>query len=420
MRDVYIVGVSMTRFAKFLERSVKDLTAEALDKVLLDAGVERDAIEAAWFSNSTWGDMEGQHCIRGQVALRSAGLQSIPITNVENACASATTALNAAWMGVASGAYECGLALGAEKLYSEDKAKTFRAFVGATDVETSQEGLMALMKESEAINERMNAGKPGNGNGGAGQSRSVFMDLYSLAARKHMEVYGTTEQQLAQISAKNHFHSSMNSHAQFQKDMTVEQVLAARVVSWPLTVPMCAPVGDGAAAAIVCSAEFLKRLESPRPVKILASVLGSGSDRAQENPEEGIARRLSKKAYQVSGVGPEDIDLAEVHDATAFGELHQTEALGFCDVGEGGELAESGATRLGGRIPVNTSGGLECRGHPIGASGLGMNYELVIQLRHEAGPRQVEDCRLALCENGGGMLGTEEAAMCIHVLERVM
>lgn len=418
MREVYIVGVSMTRFAKLLERSVKDLTAEALEKVLADAGVEREAIEAAWFSNSTWGDFAGQHCIRGQVALRAAGLQSIPITNVENACASASTALNGAWMGIASGLYDCALAIGAEKLFSEDKAKTFRAFMGAIDVEGAEESMMAFIKESESLNKKLNVPQEEEGDGGAGKTRTVFMDIYSLGARKHMEKYGTTEGQLATIASKNHFHSSMNPNAQFQKDMSVEEVLSARLVSWPLTVPMCAPVGDGAAAAIVCSADFLKRLDSPRPVRVLASVLGSGSDRVLENPAEGISQRLSKQAYELAGVGPQDIDVAEVHDATAFGELHQTEALGFCEAGTGGPFAESGATRLGGRIPINTSGGLESRGHPIGASGLGMNFELVTQLRHEAGPRQVENCRLALNENGGGMLGVEEAAMCIHILER--
>ncbi len=419
MREVYIVGVSMTRFAKLLERSVKSLTAEALEKVLADAGVEREVIEAAWFSNSIWGDFEGQHCIRGQVALRAAGIDSIPITNVENACAGASTALNAAWLGVASGLYECTLAIGAEKLFNEDKGKTFRAFMGGIDVGGAQEDLMTVMQESESLNAKLNAPQQDGGSDGAGKTRTVFMDLYSLGARKHMEKYGTTEKQLAIIASKNHFHSSMNPNAQFQKDMSVEEVLSARSVSWPLTVPMCAPVGDGAAAAILCSADFLAGLDSPRPVKILASILGSGSDRARSNPEEGISCRLSKKAYEVAGVGPEDIDIAEVHDATAFGELHQTEALGFCEVGGGGAFAESGATRLGGRLPINTSGGLESRGHPIGASGLGMNFELVTQLRHEAGARQVENCRIALGENGGGMLGSEEAAMCIHILERV-
>jgi acetyl-CoA acetyltransferase len=255
--------------------------------------------------------------------------------------------------------------------------------------------------------------------GGAGQSRSAFMDAYCAALRLHMATYGTTPQQLAIIASKNHFHSSMNPNAQFQKPMTVDEVLQARSVVWPLTVPMCAPIGDGAAGTIVCSVDFLKKLKSVRPVKILASVLGSGTSRNYDRPDLDIAVRLSRQAYDIAGVGPEDIDTAEVHDATAYGELHQCESLGFCPIGEGGPFAETGATKLGGKLPINTSGGLISRGHPVGASGLGMIHELVTQLRHEAGPRQVERCRLAIGENGGGNIAYEEASMTIHILERM-
>jgi acetyl-CoA acetyltransferase len=212
----------------------------------------------------------------------------------------------------------------------------------------------------------------------------------------------------------------MNVNAQFQKEMSVDEILAGRIVSWPLTVPMCAPIGDGSAAAILCSADFLKKLKSPRPVKIIASVLESGTDRSIDQENQDIACRVSRKAYDMAGVGPKDIHVAEVHDATAFGELHQSEALGFCPMGEGGPFAESGATKLGGKIPLNVSGGLESRGHPIGASGLGQIHELVTQLRHEAGPRQVKNCRLALAENGGGNIAFEEAAMGFHILERAL
>ncbi|MBU3914075.1 thiolase family protein, partial [bacterium] len=251
------------------------------------------------------------------------------------------------------------------------------------------------------------------------KNRSTFMDIYAGACRWHMATYGTTQKQLAVISSKNHFHSSLNPYAQFQMEMSIEEILNARIVSWPLTVPMCAPTGDGAAAAILCSSDFLKRIKNSNPVKILASVLGSGTSRSIDDEKQDIAARLSRRAYELAGIGPVDIDLAEVHDATAFGELHQSEALGFCLPGEGGPYAETGATKLGGQQPLNTSGGLESRGHPIGASGLGQIHELVTQLRHLAGKRQVEKCRLALAENGGGNLGFEEAAMGIHILERI-
>jgi len=416
MRDVYVAGVGMTRFAKHLARSVKDLVSEAVRTALADAKLSERDLEAAWFSNSMWGYFAGQHTIRGQVVLRGTGIQGIPITNVENACAGGATAFHLAWLGVASGLYECVLALGAEKMYDEDKQKTFQAFWSGVDVEETEEHLARWRSALDGLHLEI----PGEDDQqGAGQTRSAFMDVYAGMSRWHMATYGTTQRHLAIIASKNHFHSSMNPFAQYQKEMSVEEILAARPVIWPLTVPMCAPVGDGSAAAILCSADFVKRLESPRPVRVLASVLGSGTDRDIAEEGRDIGARLSRMAYEKAGVGPQDIDLAEVHDATAFGELHQTEALGFCGAGEGGPFAESGATRLGGKIPVNTSGGLESRGHPIGASGLGQINELVTQLRHEAGARQVRNCRLALAENGGGNLGYEEAAMGIHILERV-
>jgi len=416
MREVNVIGVGMTRFAKHLDRSIKDLAKEALDKTLADAGIGQESLEAIYFSNSNWGYQSGQHCIRGEVALRPAGLEGIPVYNLENACAGGATAFHSAWMGVGSGLYECVLVIGAEKLYDEDKLMMFRAFGSGFDVENMAAHLKQLQELGRDAKIRDIVGEGGEG---AGQSRSAFMDMYSAFTRHHMVKYGTTQRQLAIIASKNHHHGALNPNAQFQKEMSVEEILASRSVSWPLTVPMCAPVGDGSAAAILCSAEFLKSLRSSRPVRIRASVLGSGTDRAIDQEDLDIACRLSKKAYALAGVGPEDIHLAEVHDATAYGELHQTEALGFCAWGGGGPLAESGATSIGGSIPINISGGLESRGHPIGASGLGQIHELVTQLRHEAGPRQVENCRLALAENGGGNLGYEEAAMGIHILERI-
>lgn len=415
MREVFVKGIGMTRFAKHLDRSIKYLTQVALDRTLNDARIEAGDLEAAWFSNSNWGFNANQHCIRGQVALRPAGIEGLPITNVENACAGGATAFHQAWLGVASGLYDCVLAIGAEKIYEEDKARMFQGFWSGTDIEEIESHMAALQKVSANCKLPIPDGENGNG---AGKNRSAFMDIYSAFCRWHMERYGTTQEQLATIASKNHFHSSMNPYAQFQKEMSVAEILAGRPVSWPLTVPMCAPIGDGAAAAVLCSSRFIKRRGNGRVVKVRASVMGSGTNRPIEAEDDDIAVRLSRQAYEKAGVGPEDIDMAEVHDATAFGELHQTEALGFCKPGEGGRLAESGATRLGGKIPVNTSGGLESRGHPIGASGLGQINELVTQLRHEAGPRQVKDCRLALAENGGGNLGFEEAAMGIHILER--
>jgi acetyl-CoA acyltransferase len=229
-----------------------------------------------------------------------------------------------------------------------------------------------------------------------------------------MDKYGTTQRQLACIAAKAHNNSVHNPNAQFTFPMTVEEVLADREVSYPLTRSMCAPVGDGAAATVLCSERFLKKRRPGQAIRVRASVLRSGT----REGESDICARASRAAYEMAGLGPDDIDVVEVHDATAFGELHQTEQMGFCPIGEGGLFAESGATAIGGKIPINPSGGLIARGHPLGASGLAQIYELVRQLYGEAGPRQVQGARLALAENGGGFLGRGEAAMGIHILER--
>jgi acetyl-CoA acetyltransferase len=406
----------MTRFSKYPDRSIKYLTCVALERSLSDARLNRQDIKAAWFSNSVWGFFSGQHGIRGQVALREGGIEGIPISNVENAGAGGATAFHLAWLGVASGLYDCVLAIGAEKVYHEDKEKMAQAFRSGIDVENIKGHTAAWMNAMRGVKLDIPATDMLNG---AEVPDNAFMDIHSNMSRWHMAKFGTTQRQLAVISSKNHFHSSLNPFAQFQQEMSVEEVLAARLVRWPLTIPMCAPMGDGAAAAILCSGEHLNRLQNPRPVKVRASVLVSGSNRHIADIDEDIAVRLSRLTYDKAGVGPEEINVAEVHDATAFGELHMTEALGFCPMGEGGLFAESGATRMGGKIPINTSGGLESRGHPIGASGLAQINELVTQLRHEAGQRQVHNCRVALAENSGGNLGLEEAVMGVHILERV-
>jgi acetyl-CoA acetyltransferase len=411
---VYVLGSAMIKFSKYMDRNIKSLTGEALEHVLKDCGLGRDDIQAAWFSNSGWGIHTFQHCIRGQVALSANGLEGIPIVNVENACASGSTAFHGAWTAVKAGLYDCVLAIGAEKLYTEDRAKVMQGFLAGMDVEVAMDQMARFAEEERKRKEREAREKgiepPPEKPGG----HSVFMDWYAIGARRHMEKYGTTRRQLAVIAAKNHNNSTLNELAQYTFPQTVEQVLQDREVSWPLTRAMCAPIGDGAAAAVLCSEGFLKKHPSSRAVKVLASVLQSGN---LKGPAD-VAVRASRKAYEAAGAGPGDIDVAEVHDATAFGELHQVEQMGFCPVGEGGPFAESGQTSLGGKIPVNTSGGLISRGHPIGASGLAMIYELVTQLRGEAAKRQVVGARLALAENGGGTIGIGEAAMSIHVLEK--
>ncbi len=236
------------------------------------------------------------------------------------------------------------LAIGMEKIYNEDKAKSMLAFNSGVDVANMKGHMEALRGIMDGVKLDIPVD---DGGAGAGLTRSAFMDVYANLLRWHMATFGTTQRQLAIVASKNHFHSTMNPNAQFQIAMTVDEILQARPVIWPLTVPMCAPIGDGAAAAIVCSADFLKKLKSARPVKILASVLGSGTNRRHDQLDLDIAMRLSQQAYNIAGVGPADIDVGEVHDATAFGELHQCESLGFCKIGEGGAFAEGGSNEAG-------------------------------------------------------------------------
>jgi acetyl-CoA acetyltransferase len=403
MREVAIVGAGMTRFAKHIDRNMKDLAREAVEGALKSANVERNALEAVAVGNAMAGLITGQECIRGQVVLRAMGIDGIPVINTENACASAATAFHLAWLYVASGMYDVVMALGMEKLFHEDKQKSFDAIGSAIDVELMQQTL-AQMKEATK--------ETGEGTG-AGKSRSMFMDFYAEFAREHMRKYGTKKEHFAKVAAKNHTHGSLNPHAQFQTPRTVEEVLASPVIAEPLTRMMCSPIGDGAAALILTSADMAKTLTS-KPVYVKASVLGSGKDRNPGDPE--ITERVARKAYEVASIGPEDIHVAEVHDASAPAELIICEELGFCKPGESGCLVDEGVTALGGRLPINPSGGLLAKGHPVGATGVAQIAEIFWQLRGEAGKRQVEGAKVGLTENGGGLLRGEAAAVAVHIL----
>lgn len=409
-QDVYIVGTGITQFGKQPERSVKDLVRDAVEAAMADADCEREQIRAAYFATAGQGAIEGQHMVAGQIALKAIGFGGIPIANVENACASASTALNVARLCVGSGEADTCLVVGVDKLYSPDKRKSLAVFDGAWDVHERACQLEAL--RALAPHMRGPADVAANG------ERSVFMDIYASLAKLHMERFGTTQRQMAVVASKNHTLATRNPLAQFRTALSIEDVLAARSISWPLTLPMCAPIGDGAAAAIVCNRDGLRKLGRSRAVRLLASVIRTATDRPADAYDRHLCRLAAYEAYERAGFGPGDMSLAEVHDATAFAEIQQTEALGFCAIGAGGAAAESGATAPGGRIPINVSGGLLSRGHPIGATGLAQVYELVTQLRGEAGARQIDGARLAIAENGGGFNGVEEAVTCITILGR--
>lgn len=410
MEPIFIAGVGMTPFGRHLALSVQDLTRQAVQAALQDAGCALDQLQAAYFANATQGHMEGQHMVRGQLALRAMGVQGIPIVNVENACASASTALHLAVQQVQSGSADIVLAVGAEKMVSQDKARMFAAFDGAWDVHDTAASQARLLAMGQGIT-------PPEGSQ-SGRPYSVFMDIYAAMGRMHMREWGTTQRQFAAVAAKNHGHSAHNPLAQFREAFSIAQVLAAPPISYPLTLPMCSPVSDGAAAAIVCNAAGLKRLsgDARRAVRVLGCVLQTGSERDATDLENHLVKKAARRLYEQTGVAPQDVGVAEVHDATAIGEVLQSELLGLVPMGQGGLAAERGETAIGGRIPINPSGGLESKGHPIGATGLGQIFELVTQLRGEAGARQVAGARIALAENGGGLAGVEEAVACLTLL----
>ncbi len=412
MRQVAIIGAGMTKFGKFLDRGLKDLGREAVDEALKSAGVDKSAIEAAVVGNATAGLITGQECVRGQVILREMGFGDIPIINTENACASSSTAFHLAWLYVASGMYDVALALGVEKLYHEDKRRSYQAIGAAVDVEVVQQ-LLARMQAEAAKKPKEPAAATAPGGSGAGQSRSMFMDIYAGLARSHMERYGTTKEQFAKVAVKNHFFGSLNPHAQYRERYTLQEILDSPLVAEPLTRLMCSPIGDGAAALVITTAEKARQYTT-KPVTVRASILGSGKDLTPG--DHSLGARAARRAYEAAGIGPEDVNVIELHDATAPAEVVIYEELGLCGPGEGARLIDSGYTELGGKVPVNTSGGLLSKGHPIGATGTAQLVEIFCQLRGECGDRQVEGAKVGLTENGGGMVRGEPAALSMHVL----
>jgi acetyl-CoA acyltransferase len=395
MQKVVVLGVGMTRFGKYPERSLKELAREALHGALTDAGISLSQIEAAYVGNAVAGIITGQECIRGQVMLSGTGLEGIPIFNVENACASGSSAFHMAWMAVASGMYDVVLALGAEKMIHPERTRAFQALKGAADVE-----------ELDKF--------PGGGRDRDNQS--LFMDYYALEARKHMELYGTSIETFAKIAVKNSRNGSLNPNAQYQKQQTLEDVLGSRIISDPLRLLMCSPLSDGAAAAILCSEKVSRQLTN-HPVFVASSVVYSSNRSGDVGPSN--TERAAAKAYALAGIEPSDVQVAEVHDAAAPGELWAYEHLGFCAPGDAAQLVESGATEIGGRIPVNPSGGLIAKGHPVGATGIAQIAEIVWQLRGQAGKRQIPgQAKVGLTHNAGGFLNGGNAAVAIHILAR--
>ena len=389
MRKVVVAGIGQTAFGKFLDCSVRSLAEEALGEVLKDAGIDASRIGAVYFANALSGLITGQETIRGQVALRHTPLMGTQIINVDNACASGSSAFNLAWLSVASGQVDIALAIGAEKLTHEDKAVTFGAFAAGVDVEERKR----TMRET-----------PG--------THSLFMDIYAARTRKYMAESGATAEDFAAVCIKSRYGASLSPWAQFKDKLTVEDVLAARVISTPLTLPMCSPIADGAAAAILVSEDVAKALGRPR-VEVRASKIVSAN---RDGADPVCAIRAGQQAYEQAGLGPEDIHVAEVHDASAAAEIILYERLGFAEPNRGVELLRRGVTSIGGRLPVNPGGGLLSRGHPVGATGIAQIVELATQLRGAAGKRQRDGAKVALAECSGGEIGSDSALAAVTIL----
>ncbi|MDB5405254.1 MAG: propanoyl-CoA acyltransferase [Rhodospirillales bacterium] len=379
MRGVSVVGVGMIPFGKYTEKTLADLGWPAVKAAIADAGIEPRRIEAAYCGTALGGMMAGQR-ILGRI-----GLTGIPVANIENACSSSSTALRQGVMAIRSGEYDVVLVIGVEKLTK---------FGGGT---------LPLEEEDWEVSQGL-----------------VMPALYAMRARRYMHEFGLTSAQLAKVSVKNRSHGALNPDAQMRTPVSSEEVLASRLIADPFTLLQCCPTGDGAAAIILCAASIAKEFRS-EAIRIRASDLTSGKYvsgfRDMTVPE--ITVRGAREAYEEAGLGPEDVDVAEVHDAFTIAELLYYEAFGFCAHGDAGAFLESGATSLGGSIVVNPSGGLLAKGHPIGATGAAQAVEIVRQLRGEAGARQVEGARVGLTHaTGGGISGFDHGACSIHIFSR--
>ncbi|MEW6664035.1 MAG: thiolase family protein [Thermodesulfobacteriota bacterium] len=390
-REVVIIGASMTRIGKFMERGFKDLARESVEGVVRDAGISKNLIQAAYVGNVQAGAISNQVLIQGQVWLRAGGIGDISIVNTNNVCATGGTCLHLAWMDIASGNHDCVLALGVEKMHSDNRQECFRWMNSAKDMDEvpSREG---EVKHGDALG------------------------MFARKALFYMQNYGLTKEHIGRVCVKNHFNASLNPCAQYRQAFTMEEVFASPVISDPIHRSMCATIADGSAAVILCSAEFAKRYTAS-PVYVAASVVRTAAADAIPGIPS-VAERAGREAYERAGMGPSEIDLFEVGDPTSFNEIMSYEELGLCGRGNAAALIEADATALTGRFPVNPAGGHEGRGHPAAATGLAQITELVWHMRGQAGQRQVpKPVKAALAQIYGGDLGPESAVCATTILK---
>ena len=384
MRDVAVIGVGMNKWGELWKKSMRDIYVEAALMAIEDAGV--DHIDSMYVGCMSSGLFVGQEHL-GSLMADYLGAKPIPATRVESACASGGAAFRLGFIEVASGISDIVLVGGVEKMTDVGGGEATYALSTAADQEYEcYQGI-------------------------------TFPGLYAMMAHRHMHTYGTTREQLAQVAVKNHDNGSKNPRAQYPFKVTVEQVLKSVMVADPLRILDCSPITDGGAAVILCPVEMAKKLSQKDIVQVVGS--GQASDTIALHSREdltwlGATARASEMAYKMAGVGPEDIDLVEVHDCFTIAEICVTEALGLVEKGKGGQAVESGLTALGGKVPVNASGGLKSKGHPVGATGVAQVVETVEQLRGEAGDRQVKDAKLGLTQNMGGTGGSTA----VHIFKK--
>lgn len=386
MAEVVVAGVGMHPFGRFPALSLKDLARTATLRALLDAGIGPKDVEAVYSSNAMAGSLQGQEMIRGQAVLRETGIEGVPVVNVENACAGGSTALAQAVLAIRAGAADVVLAVGFEKMFVSDLARTLDALESAADVDVTR---------------------------GLGIQ---FTAIYAMRLRLRLADGSLERRDLADVAVKSHANGARNPYAQHRTEVTADDVLESRTIAGPLTLLMCSSVCDGAAAVVVARAGRIPGNGRPA-VRVRASQSASGFTL---DPDGGpsASTLCARRAYEEAALEPGDVDVVEVHDAMAPAELLYAEQLGFCPPGDAGRFFRTGATQLHGALPINPSGGLSSRGHPVGATGLAQVAELTWQLRGEAGERQVATPRIALAQNSGGWLEGESAAVNVHILER--
>jgi acetyl-CoA acetyltransferase len=388
MRDVVVIGVGMHPFGRHMDKSLTDLGQVAIWDAIRDAVITAKDIQVAYFGNSVGGLITGQEGVRGQTVLAPNGIRGIPVVNVENACASGTTAFRGVWLEIASGLCDVGLALGVEKLFCGDTARSAAALAADSEIALAELGFS-------------------------------FTSSYAMELKEYMDKYHITQRQFAKVVEKNSYNGSLNPYAQYQQPRTVDEVLNSKMIAWPLTLYMCAPMSDGAAAAILCSKEVARKYTSKPLIKIAACEMISGIYRPPNDTNPSLPTIAAERAYKKAGIGPGDVNVAEVHDAMAPAELHYYEELGFCKPGEGGRMIDERRTWIDGDIAVNPSGGLTAKGHPVGATGLAQISEIVWQLRGEAGKRQVKKRDIGLTQNSGGWVDGDPATTTVTILKRI-